>query len=68
MTRPEQEVRKRVHLIFDMKNLAEMERRTGYNHQTLSNWRKNPLIIKAVDLIRLEQMLKISPQEERGRK
>ena len=31
-------------------------------------WKKNPLIIKAVDLIRLEQMLKISPQEERGRK
>lgn len=56
MTRPEAEVRKRVNNIFTMRNLAEMSRRTGYRHETLRRWKKNPLMIKAVDLIRLEQL------------
>jgi hypothetical protein len=38
-----------------MRNLSEMSRRTGYPTETLRRWKKKPLSIKAVDLIRLEQ-------------
>jgi hypothetical protein len=41
-------------MVFDMRNVEEMARRTGYSTSTLKNWRRNPVSIKAVDLIRLE--------------
>ena len=53
--RPEDEVKRRVRLIFDMRNVAEMSRRTGYPKETLRGWKNSPLRIRAVDLIRLEQ-------------
>ena len=57
MTKPEAEVKKRVREIFDMRVIRQMSKRTGYPEQTLSNWKRNPLLIKAVDLIRLEQLM-----------
>ena len=53
--KPEEETKKRVEAVFDMRNLSEMSRRTGYHTETLRRWKKKPLSIKAVDLIRLEQ-------------
>lgn len=53
--KPEDETKRRVHKVFDMKNLAEMSRRTGYHTETLRRWKNKPLSIKAVDLLRLEQ-------------
>lgn len=53
--KPEDECTKRVRAVFDMRNLSEMSRRTGYPTETLRRWKKKPLSIKAVDLIRLEQ-------------
>ena len=53
--KPEDETKRRVHKVFDMKNLAEMSRRTGYHTETLRRWKNNPLSIKMVDLLRLEQ-------------
>lgn len=52
--KPEEEVKKRVKRVFDMRNYAEMSRRTGYARETLRRWKREPLSIKAVDLIRLE--------------
>lgn len=52
--KPEEEVKKRVKRVFDMRNYAEMSRRTGYARETLRRWNREPLSIKAVDLIRLE--------------
>lgn len=67
--RPEDEVKKRVREIFDMRVVRQMSKRTGYPEQTLSNWKRNPLLIKAVDLIRLEQLMGIDYRpEERTRK
>ena len=54
--KPEDEVKKRMREIFNMRNLAAMSKRTGYPLSTLQRWRSNPLQIKAVDLIRLENM------------
>ena len=56
MIRPEQEVKQRVKAVFDMRVISEMSRRSGIPHETLRSWRDNPLKIKAVDLLRLEQM------------
>lgn len=53
--KPEDETKRRVHKVFDMKNLAEMSRRTGYHTETLRRWKNKPLSIKMVDLLRLEQ-------------
>jgi hypothetical protein len=69
MTKPEAEVKKRVRDIFDMRVIRQMSKRTGYPEQTLSNWKRNPLLIKAVDLIRLEQLMGIDYRpEERTRR
>lgn len=54
--KPEEEVKKRARLIFNMRNLSELSRRTGYATETLRRWRANPLSIRAVDLIRLENV------------
>jgi hypothetical protein len=54
--KPEDETKKRVKAVFDMRNLSEMHRRTGYPTETLRRWKNSPLSIKAVDLIRLENM------------
>mgnify|MGYP006923198106 CR=1 FL=1 len=63
--RPEDEVKKRVRLIFDMRNISEMSRRTGYPKETLRGWKNDPLRMKAVDLIRLEQKTGIAMKGER---
>ena len=52
--KPDEEVKRRVRMVFDMRNVEEMARRTGYSTSTLKNGRRNPVSIKAVDLIRLE--------------
>jgi hypothetical protein len=52
--KPDEGVKRRVRMVFDMRNVEEMARRTGYSTSTLKNWRRNPVSIKAVDLIRLE--------------
>lgn len=52
--KPDEEVKKRVRRIFDMRTIEEMSRRTGYSASTLKNWKRNPISIKAIDLIRLE--------------
>ena len=54
--KPEEEVKKRARIVFNMRNLSELSRRTGYPKSTLQNWRNNPLSIRAVDLIRLENV------------
>ncbi len=53
---PEQEVKQRVAAVFDMRVIKEMSKRSGYPLSTLAQWRKRPLTIKAVDLIRLEEL------------
>lgn len=62
MNRPEQRIRKRVKAIFDCRNVAELARRTGYPQQTLSDWKRNPLRIRAIDLETLEDKLNLSRQ------
>lgn len=57
--REEEEVKRRVRVIFDMRNVTEMSRRTGYKEPTLRSWKKDPLRIKAVDLLRLERKVGI---------
>lgn len=59
--KPEDELKKRVRRIFDMRNMAEMSRRTGYSAETLRRWRNKPLSIPAIDLIRLEKMTGVMP-------
>ena len=60
--KPEQRIRQRVKAIFDCRNVPEIARRTGYPQPTLSYWKRNPLVIKAVDLERLENILHLSHQ------
>ena len=54
--KPEEEVRKRANKVFNMRNLSELSRRSGYATETLRRWRQKPLSIRAVDLIRLENI------------
>lgn len=54
--KPEEEVRKRANKVFNMRNLHELSRRSGYAIETLRRWRMNPLSMRAVDLIRLENI------------
>ena len=54
--KPEDEVKKRVRRVFEMRNFSEMSRRTGYAQETLRRWKQKPLSIKAIDLLRLEQI------------
>lgn len=67
MTKPETEVRKRVSAVFDMRVISEMSRRSGYPKETLRQWKNNPLRIRAVDLIRLEQLTCSRAPDERTR-
>lgn len=53
--REEEEVKRRVRCIFDMRNINEMARRTGYKESTLRSWKNDPTRIRAVDLLRLER-------------
>ena len=55
--RAEEIVRDRIKNLFLMKNLAEVSRRTGYPRATLQSWKDHPERIRAVDLIRLEELL-----------
>lgn len=57
----EDEVKKRVERVFEMRNFSQMSRRTGYSAETLRRWHNNPLTIKAIDLFRLEKMLGVIP-------
>jgi len=59
--KPEEELKKRVRRIFDMRNISEMSRRTGYPCETLRRWKRDPYCIKAIDLIRLEKMTGVMP-------
>jgi len=52
----EQEVKDRVAAVFDMRIIKEMSKRSGYPESTLAQWKRKPLTIKAVDLIRLEEI------------
>lgn len=54
--KPEEEVRKRANRVFKMRNLSELSRRSGYATETLRRWRQKPLSMRAVDLIRLENI------------
>lgn len=54
--KPEEEVRKRASKVFNMRNLSELSRRSGYATETLRRWRQKPLSMRAVDLIRLENI------------
>lgn len=62
---PEQEIRDRVKAIFDMKNISEMSRRTGYAKETLRGWKRYPLRMRAVDLVRLEYLTGLRKEEKR---
>lgn len=55
--RPEEIVREKIKNLFQLKNLAEVARRTGYPRATLQSWKDHPERIRAVDLIRLEEMI-----------
>ncbi len=55
---PEKELSERVRKLFDMRNLSEIARRTGYPKTTLSQWKRKPLSIPALALITLERLLK----------
>lgn len=59
---PEQMIKKRVKTVFDCRNVSELSRRTGYPQQTLSDWKRDPLRIRAVDLETLEDKLNLSHQ------
>ena len=63
--KPEQRIRQRIRTVFDCRNLSEISRRTGYPKSTLSRWKQNPLLIRAVDLETLEDKLKLSRQDGR---
>lgn len=52
--RGERDIKSRVAAVFDCRNIAEMSRRTGIPRSTLQSWRRDPLKIRAVDLIVLE--------------
>lgn len=54
--KPEEEVKKRAKKVFNMRNLHELSRRSGYAIETLRRWKQKPLSIRAVDLIRLENI------------
>lgn len=53
---PEKEIEERVAAVFDMRSLKAIERRSGYPDSTLYDWKHNPCRIRAVDLLRLEQI------------
>ena len=55
--KPEERIRRRVWLLLDCANLAEVHRRTGIPRSTLYHWKTEPLRISAVDLERLEDLL-----------
>jgi hypothetical protein len=55
--KPEERIRRRVRLLLDCMNLAEVHRRTGIPRSTLQHWKTDPLRISAVDLERLEDLL-----------
>ena len=57
MMKPEERVRRRVRLLLDCANLAEVHRRTGIPRSTLQHWKTEPLRISAVDLERFEDLL-----------
>ena len=54
--KPEEEVRRRAKKVFNMRNLSELSRRSGYATETLRRWKYKPLSMRAVDLIRLENI------------
>lgn len=53
---PEKEIEARVAAVFDMRSLKAIERRSGYPDSTLYEWKHHPCRIKAVDLLRLEEV------------
>ncbi len=54
---PEQRVKRRLDILLDAANLAEVSRRTGIPRSTIRNWQLKPTRIRAVDLERLEDLL-----------
>ena len=54
--KPEKEVEARVAAVFDMRCIKALEKRSGYPDSTLSDWKHDPCRIKAVDLLRLEEI------------
>ena len=55
--KPEERIERRVALLFDMRVISEMSKRTGYPQSTLLSWKKHPTRIRAVDLEILEEKL-----------
>lgn len=55
--KPEERIKKRVGVLLDCANVAEVARRTGYPRSTLQNWQNKPLSIPAVCLETLEDLL-----------
>ena len=55
--KPEDEIRNKVRILFQDRNLMAVSKRTGYPRSTLQSWKQDPLKIRAVDLVRLERLL-----------
>lgn len=66
MMKPEERVKRRVRLLLDCANLAEVHRRTGIPTSTLRHWKTDPLRIRAVDLERLEDLLGKGKERYKG--
>ena len=58
MTREEKELRQRIRKVFDARNVSELARKTGYPVSTVSSWKRCPVSIPAIALIRLEEAVK----------
>ena len=61
--KPEERIKKRVGVLLDCANVAEVARRTGYPRSTLQNWQENPLSIPAVGLETLEDLLGVGKEK-----
>lgn len=58
MTREEKELRQRIRKVFDARNVSELARKAGYPVSTVSRWKRCPVSIPAIALIRLEEAVK----------
>ena len=64
--KPEERIRRRVGILLDCANLAEVHRRTGIPRTTLRNWKADPLRIKALELEKLEDLLGTGKERYKG--
>ena len=55
---PEQEVKKRLSRVLECRNIKAVSRKTGYPVSTVSRWKRCPVSIPTIALIRLEEAVK----------